>query len=459
MEERARPAASPGGVGARARLRRGPVEPLLFLASLALMLQAPLATQYLWWRLGDDRGYNGTGRAGGCTNGSDEAGRQEVETETSHWSLYINLSGFLVGLFSSTLLGPWSDSVGRRPLLVLATAGLALQAALSLLVVTLRLHVGFLLLGRLLSGLCGDYNGVLAGGFAAVADVSARDARTFRVAVLEACLGVAGMLGGVVGGHWLRAQGFVNPFWLVLAVQVTAVVYAAFGFRESVREPRPARLLTLRHYRAVLALYTAPGPEKSRKHLALYSLAFFLVVTVHFGARDVFVLYELSSPLCWGSDLIGYGSAALHLAYLTSLGGLRALQLCLEDSWVAEISLASNIVGLVVISVATTTPVMFAGYGLLFLSLACTPVIRSKLSKLVGEEEQGALFASLACVEGLCLLTATGIFNSLYPATLNFMKGFPFLLGAVILLIPASLIGMLAVLDPKPDYQHYVDTS
>lgn len=53
----------------------------------------------------------------------------------------------------------------------------------------------------------------------------------------------------------------------------------------------------------------------------------------------------------------------------------------------------------------------------------------------------GALFSAVACVNGLAMLMASGIFNSLYPATLNFMKGFPFLLGAGLLVIPAVLIG------------------
>lgn len=39
------------------------------------------------------------------------------------------------------------------------------------------------------------------------------------------------------------------------------------------------------------------------------------------------------------------------------------------------------------------------------------------------------------------MLMASGIFNSLYPATLNLMKGFPFLLGAGLLFIPAILMG------------------
>ncbi|EAW51088.1 heme carrier protein 1, isoform CRA_c [Homo sapiens] len=110
---------------------------------------------------------------------------------------------------------------------------------------------------------------------------------------------------------------------------------------------------------------------------------------------------------------------------------------------------------MVVFAFATITPLMFTGYGLLFLSLVITPVIRAKLSKLVRETEQGALFSAVACVNSLAMLTASGIFNSLYPATLNFMKGFPFLLGAGLLLIPAVLIGMLEKADPHLEFQQF----
>lgn len=286
---------------------------------------------------------------------------QEVEALVSHWNLYINLGGFFVGLFSVTLLGPWSDSVGRRPTLVLPAVGMALQAAIYLLVMYQQLHVAYFLLGRILSGLTGDYNLILASCFAYVADTSDRRARTFRVAILEACLGLAGMVASIGGGQWRKAQGYINPFWLVLAASLAAALYAAFCLQESVRQRKPAWLLTLSHYRAVYRLYVAPEHRSSRRNLALYSLAFFLLVTVHFGTKDLFVLYELGSPLCWASDLIGYGSAASYLAYLSSLGGLRLLQLCLRDTWVAEIGLVSNIAGLVVISLATTTPLMFTG--------------------------------------------------------------------------------------------------
>ncbi|XP_032563212.1 proton-coupled folate transporter-like isoform X2 [Chiroxiphia lanceolata] len=78
-----------------------------------------------------------------------------------------------------------------------------------------ELHVSYLLLGRLLSGLSGDYNLILASCFAYVAETSDRRARTFRVAILEACLGIAGMLASISGGQWHKAQVEIlfNP-WL-----------------------------------------------------------------------------------------------------------------------------------------------------------------------------------------------------------------------------------------------------
>ncbi|KAL7832055.1 hypothetical protein AOLI_G00296030 [Acnodon oligacanthus] len=419
------------------------VEPVLFLSTFSLALQMPLYTQYLWDRISEDLGYNGT-KEGGCNSSAPHDQLQkEIETLTAHWNLYISLGGFLVGLFVVILLGSWSDQAGRRLVLIIPSLGLAVQASIYLIVMYMKLPVAWFLLGRICSGLCGDFNAILAGCFAYVADTSDKRSRTFRVAILEACLGLAGMFASIIGGEWRRAQGYISPFWLVLVTNLATALYAYLFVTESVTPDPEARLFSVRHHRAVYDLYTSGGQGGNRARLWLYTLCFFLVITVHFGSRELYVLYELSSPLCWDSELIGFGSAAQHLSYLSSLLGLKAFQLCLEDSWVAIIGLASNVTGLVVFSVANTTALMFTGYGLSLFLMTSTPVLRSKLSKLVDPSEQGALFACVACVEGLCSLVASGVFNSLYPATLHVMKGFPFLFGAFVLLIPAGIIGSL----------------
>ncbi|XP_067866887.1 proton-coupled folate transporter [Heterodontus francisci] len=444
---------------------RGPgarptVEPCLFLSMLALALQAPLSTQYIFQRVSAELGFSGN-RSRGCnSSGGPEAQlEQAVEVLTSHWNLYINMGGFAVGLFSVTLLGPWSDRVGRRPILILPGIGLTLQTAIYLIVMYQELPVGYFLIGRLLSGLLGDFNTILAGCFSYIADVSDKQSRTFRVAVLEASLGIAGMFGSIIGGQWSKAQGYISPFWLVLALNLASVAYVLIFVRESVTVNGPSKLFTTEHYRSVCRLYCSQQEAGHRYRLWLYAFSLFVVVTVHFGIKDILVLFELSSPLCWQSNLIGYSLAVEHLTYLSSLLGLKAMQLCVADSWIAEIGLVSNMAGLVIFSVAATSSVMFTGHGVRFLAMATTPVIRAKLSKLADVTEQGALFASVACVESVCSLASTLIFSSLYPATLYFMKGFSFLFGAAMLLIPTSIIGILGWFDTEVQYSQFEDTS
>lgn len=47
------------------------------------------------------------------------------------------------------------------------------------------------------------------------------------------------------------------------------------------------------------------------------------------------------------------------------------------------------------LSISLMCHVLLTGYGILFLSMAATPVIRSKLSKLVSETEQGKELATV----------------------------------------------------------------
>uniref|UniRef100_A0AAV2IYK5 Proton-coupled folate transporter n=1 Tax=Knipowitschia caucasica TaxID=637954 RepID=A0AAV2IYK5_KNICA len=420
-------------------------------------LQGPLFTQYLWDRISEDVGFNST-KSQECNSSVPiDPTQKEVQTLVAHWNLYISLGGLSLGLLVVPFLGSWSDKAGRRPLLIFPSLGLALETMVYLIVMYMRLPVGYFLLGRMLSGLSGDFNCILASSFAYIADTSDKRSRTFRVAILEACVGLSGMLASIIGGKWMRAHGYINPCWLVLTARLTSALYSYLFVCESVRTDPAVRLFSTCHHKALWRLYSTGGVQStgsSHKYkLWLYTLCFFVVVGVHSGCRELYVLFELSPPLCWGSELIGYGSAVLHLAYLSSLLGLKVMIRCLEESWVALLGLLSNIAGLLVFTAANTTSLMFTGYGLLLFFMTTTPVIRSKLSKLVDPLEQGALFASIACVETLCFMVGSSVFNSLFPATLHFMKGFPFLFGAIALLIPAFIICALKCLDQRHERQ------
>lgn len=159
----------------------------------------------------------------------------------------------------------------------------------------------------------------------------------------------------------------IEPFWLVLACNLTSAAYVYWCLGETVLPDPSARFFSFRHYKSIWHLLSTGGLSSNeggrfhRRRLWMYMLCFFIVVTVHIGCNDLYVLYELSSPLCWGPTLIGIGSAVQHLAYITSLLSLKLMQRCLEESWMVLVGLVSNISGLLIFSFANTTAVMFTG--------------------------------------------------------------------------------------------------
>lgn len=154
---------------------------------------------------------------------------------------------------------------------------------------------------------------------------------------------------------------------MVLAINITTVLYVYLFVPETIVPDPGAKLLSLRHYKAVWWLLSsgggaaAAGRSYGRTKLWLYLLSYSVVLVVHVGSFSLYVLYELSAPLCWNSSLIGYGLALLDMASLVGLVVLKATQRCLEESWVALMGLASNMAGLLVFALADTTALMFTG--------------------------------------------------------------------------------------------------
>lgn len=165
----------------------------------------------------------------------------------------------------------------------------------------------------------------------------------------------------------LFAVRYVNPFWLVLAINIATVLYVYLFVPETIMPDPGAKLLSLRNYKAVWWLLSSGGGAAAagrgfgRTKLWLYLLSYFVVLLVHVGAFSLYVLYELGAPLCWSSSLIGYGLALLDVASFVGLVVLRVTQRCLEESWVALMGLASNMAGLLVFALADTTPLMYTG--------------------------------------------------------------------------------------------------
>src|SRR5262249_31008125 len=108
--------------------------------------------------------------------------------------------------FFSPIIGVLSDRVGRRPVLLLSTLGLGLDY----IVMALAPTIGWLFLGRIISGITASS---VPTAMAYIADVTPREKRASAFGLIGAAFGIGFILGPAIGG----LIGNTNPrlaFWV-----------------------------------------------------------------------------------------------------------------------------------------------------------------------------------------------------------------------------------------------------
>jgi len=73
-------------------------------------------------------------------------------------------------------------------------------------VIHFEFRTEYLLLGRIFSGLCGDFPVVFGSCFAYIGDITTHHSRTVRLALAEASIALGGIIGSLVSGVWVDAQ-------------------------------------------------------------------------------------------------------------------------------------------------------------------------------------------------------------------------------------------------------------
>lgn len=135
----------------------------------------------------------------------------------------------------SPVWGRLSDRVGRRPILLISTAGSAISYAL------FALGSGFenahaalwtLFLSRALAGACG---GNITVAQAYIADITPPENRSRRMGLIGMAFGLGFIFGPAIGGIGLKYLGHAGPGWIAAALCASNFLLAAFILAESLQ--------------------------------------------------------------------------------------------------------------------------------------------------------------------------------------------------------------------------------
>ena len=355
------------------------VEPVTFCYACALILHAPLIQQYVYHRLSEDYGIPSNtnvveSSCGVYTNTETDLTilrkRKDVQSLTSFIYLGIILAAALPSFFMALLLGSWSDSVGRKIVVLLPVIGALLDSICVLITMFTRGSLYFLFIGSFCNGLCGFFTTMILAVFSYMADMTSEEERALRLGILEAVAFTSGMISHISSGWWIHRLGFKAPYIFITILHLISLTYIGLWLPESSPSVNPKRikdLFSASHFKKIYVVFKA-NANKLHLYGLLVTSAFLMLASIGFGS--VIVLYSLDTPFCLSPILIGYFLAdCMFMQALGAIFALTVLQKIMSEIMLTQLGIASIISSLVTIAFVTKRWHMFLGIYLLHIVL------------------------------------------------------------------------------------------
>ncbi|PWK65700.1 TCR/Tet family MFS transporter [Aminobacter sp. AP02] len=347
------------------------------------------------------------------------------------------INGVFVALWAfmqfvcSPIIGSLSDRYGRRPVILLSTAGLAADYVL----MALAPNLWWLALGRIVAGITSSSFTTV---FAYMADITPPEGRARAYGLIGAAFS-AGFVAGPLMGGFLGEISPRAPFWVAAAMSTLAFLYGAFVLPESL--PREKRMeFSWRRANPFGAMMLL------RSHPELTGLAAvtFLLHFAHHVFSAVFVLYA-AYRYNWHAWEVGTLLALVGVLDMIVQGLIVGpVVKRFGDRATMVFGLFGGAVGIACMGWAPTglwfTLAMIpnALWGL------AMPTTQSLMTQRVSESEQGQLQGANMSVASIAGVASPLFFGAVYAWTLSEgtpmpYPGLAFYLAALVLLAAACL--------------------
>ena len=377
----------------------------------------------------------------------------------------------------SPIWGRLSDRYGRRPVLLISTAGAAVSYVLFAISGIIENHASALVVILIARSLAGLFGGNITVAQAYIADISTREQRSKRMGLIGMAFGLGFVFGPVVGGVSLKHLGGAGPGAIAAALCASNFLFAWFVLSES-RQPGSEHVAQRPHFDQWKHTLTQPKIG--------------LLVTVFFLATFCFSTFESTLALVVSEnfhlDIKSDVTTASTTSYLFAFcgivsafvqgGAIGRLVKRFGEPKVIAISLVLTALSLAILPFIRGTTdfswsvllqpegrpwlALLGALALLAVGTGLTrPPLFGLLSNLTAAHEQGANIGvaqgagSLARILGPIFATGLPgvvgqVMNDSHSASYLYLQAVPYLVCAVILLATTALVIRRFTHEPHP---------
>ena len=330
----------------------------------------------------------------------------------------------LMQFFFSPVLGVLSDKFGRRPVILLSNLGLGLDY----IVMALSPTIGWLFLGRVISGITASS---IPTAMAYIADVTPKEKRAGAFGMIGVAFGLGFILGPGIGGP-LGDIDVRLPFWVAAGFSLANWLYGYFFVPESLRQEH-RKEVTLRRANPIGSLVLL------RSHSELWKLA--TLQFLAYVSHEVFVIWALYAIYRyeWSSGMIGASLAIVGIFTAAISGGLTGRIV----GWLGErrtlyIGQFFGAVGMLIAGLARTSAVYIASIPIISMWNISFPAAQGMMTHRVSEREQGELQGAIQSLRSIAFVIGPFLFSGIFAWFINpkhpfHVPGAPYYLAAALL--------------------------
>ncbi len=345
-------------------------------------------------------------------------------TSAADWNGWFALVFALMQFFFSPLLGVLSDQFGRRPVILLSNLGLGLDYVVMALAPT----IGWLFLGRIISGIT---TSSIPTAMAYIADVTPKEKRAGAFGMIGIAFGIGFAFGPAIGG---LLSNF-NPrlaFWVAAGLSLTNWLWGYLFVPESLLRDRRKKFV-----------FSKANPLGSltllRSHHELWRLA--TIQFLAYVAHNVFSVWALYAIFRYNWNQLTIGISLMVVGVCTAIisGGLTGRMVKrFGEKRTLYIGQFFGSAGMFVAGLARSGAVLLASIPIISLWNISMPAAQSMMTHRVSEREQGELQGAIQSMRSITFIIGPVLFSQVFswfidPKHPIHVPGAPYFLAAALL--------------------------